>query len=326
MTGSTAALVSLEKAAACCRSRREWKEPSRWNVPPKRWAPRGPTRNVEKRGQAAPTMCLGMDGTGVPMRAEEVAGRTGKPPDGSAKTREAKAVTVWTAESRDADALLCGILARSPMRLPWKAPLRPTSTPTAPTSPSGSLREATPARLHPSLAWRGAGRWLSLDLEHRPRTVPSSRSDARPVSRQTSCTPRRAIHFRRDQRKHAWGDGALGRTGRWQTICRSPRPAGPSHVPRRGHPMRAVPLPQSGSHALPEIPLPRTLYFHRRGRGGMPSRHRYPARARRYGWDRMPSSPFAVASSAGGTKTSGSAAGTGLPRDSLKSDVRPDGK
>jgi len=111
------------------------------------------------------------------MRAEEVAGRTGKPPDGSAKTREAKAVTVWTAESRDADALLCGILARSPMRLPWKAPLRPTSTPTAPTSPSGSLREATPARLHPSLAWRGAGRWLSLDLEYHPRTVPSSHSE-----------------------------------------------------------------------------------------------------------------------------------------------------
>jgi len=88
------------------------------------------------------------------------------------------------------------------------------------------------------------------------------------------------------KRKHAWGDGALRRTGRWQTTCRSPRPAGPSHVPRRGHPMRAVPLPQSGSHALPEIPLPRTLYFHRRGRGGMPSRHRYPAQARRYAWDR----------------------------------------
>ena len=259
------------------------------------------------------------------MRAEEVAGRTGKPPDGSAKTREAKVVTVWTAESRDEDALICGILARSPMRLPWKAPLRPTSTPTAPTSPSGSLREATrrgftPASRDVVLGDGSAWIWNTA----RERFPPALR--ARPVSRQTSCTPRRAIHFRRDQRKHAWGDGALRRTGRWQTICRSPRPAGPSHVPRRGHPMRAVPLPQSGSHALPEIPLPRTLYFHRRGRGGMPSRHRYPARARRYGWDRMPSSPFAVASSAGGTKTSGSAAGTGLPRDSLKSDVRPDGK
>ncbi len=42
-----------------------------------------------------------MDGTGVPMRAPEVAGRAGKQPDGSAKTREAKLVTLWSAESRD---------------------------------------------------------------------------------------------------------------------------------------------------------------------------------------------------------------------------------
>ena len=31
----------------------------------------------------------------------DMAGRDGKQPDGSAKTREAKLVTVWTAESRD---------------------------------------------------------------------------------------------------------------------------------------------------------------------------------------------------------------------------------
>ena len=46
-------------------------------------------------------MYLGMDGTGVPMRAQEVADRAGKQADGSAKTREAKLVTIWTAESRD---------------------------------------------------------------------------------------------------------------------------------------------------------------------------------------------------------------------------------
>lgn len=49
----------------------------------------------------APTMYLGLDGTGVPMRASELAGRQGKQPDGSAKTREVKLVTVWTAELRD---------------------------------------------------------------------------------------------------------------------------------------------------------------------------------------------------------------------------------
>jgi hypothetical protein len=56
---------------------------------------------VERVGEAVPTMYLGMDGTGVPMRPQEVAQRAGKQADGSAKTREAKLVTVWTAESRD---------------------------------------------------------------------------------------------------------------------------------------------------------------------------------------------------------------------------------
>ena len=55
----------------------------------------------EPAGDTAPTMYLGMDGTGVPMRHSEVADRAGKQPDGSAKTREAKVVTIWTAESRD---------------------------------------------------------------------------------------------------------------------------------------------------------------------------------------------------------------------------------
>jgi hypothetical protein len=56
---------------------------------------------VDRMGEIAPTMYLGMDGTGVPMRPTEVADRVGKQPDGSAKTREAKVVTVWTAEARD---------------------------------------------------------------------------------------------------------------------------------------------------------------------------------------------------------------------------------
>ena len=56
---------------------------------------------VDRMGEIAPTMYLAMDGTGVPMRPAEVADRVGKQPDGSAKTREAKVVTVWTAEARD---------------------------------------------------------------------------------------------------------------------------------------------------------------------------------------------------------------------------------
>ena len=49
----------------------------------------------------APTMYLGLDGTGVPVRPAEVEGRRGQQPDGSAKTREVKLATVWTAEGRD---------------------------------------------------------------------------------------------------------------------------------------------------------------------------------------------------------------------------------
>lgn len=52
--------------------------------------------------QRAATMYLGMDGTGIPMRASELEGRKGKQSDGSAKTREVKLCTVWTAESVDA--------------------------------------------------------------------------------------------------------------------------------------------------------------------------------------------------------------------------------
>jgi hypothetical protein len=38
----------------------------------------------------------------VPLRPEELVGRSGEQPDGTARTREAKLVTVWTAEGRDA--------------------------------------------------------------------------------------------------------------------------------------------------------------------------------------------------------------------------------
>ena len=52
-------------------------------------------------GDLAPTLYLGLDGTGVPMRGSELVGRVGKQPDGSAKTREVKICTIWSAEARD---------------------------------------------------------------------------------------------------------------------------------------------------------------------------------------------------------------------------------
>jgi hypothetical protein len=55
----------------------------------------------ETDGELPPTLYLGMDGTGIPMCKSELEGRRGKQEDGSAKTREVKLVTVWSAEGRD---------------------------------------------------------------------------------------------------------------------------------------------------------------------------------------------------------------------------------
>ena len=59
------------------------------------------SREPESLLPLPPTLYLGVDGTGVLMRAPELQGRAGKQPDGSARTREAKLCTVWSAEKRD---------------------------------------------------------------------------------------------------------------------------------------------------------------------------------------------------------------------------------
>src|SRR5260370_9300870 len=51
------------------------------------------------------TLYLGMDRTTIPLRAEELVGRTGKQADGSAKTGEVKLCTIWSAESRDEEGI-----------------------------------------------------------------------------------------------------------------------------------------------------------------------------------------------------------------------------
>jgi len=47
------------------------------------------------------TLYLGMDGTGIPLRAEELVGRIGKQPDGSAKNRRSKTLHHLERESLD---------------------------------------------------------------------------------------------------------------------------------------------------------------------------------------------------------------------------------
>jgi len=76
---------------------------------------------------SAPTMYLGVDGTGIPMRTAELTGRAGKQPDGSAKTREVKLVTVWTAEGRDPD----GLPVRDRGSVTYSAALESAASPNA---------------------------------------------------------------------------------------------------------------------------------------------------------------------------------------------------
>jgi hypothetical protein len=79
---------------------------------------------VAPAAPSAPTMYLGMDGTGLPMRAADLLGRAGKQPDGSAKTREVKLVTVWTAERHDAE----GVAVRDPGSVTYSAAIESAAT------------------------------------------------------------------------------------------------------------------------------------------------------------------------------------------------------
>jgi hypothetical protein len=59
------------------------------------------TTDAETDRDVPPTLYMGIDGTGIPVRPSEVVGRKGKQPDGSARTRETKLCVVWSAEARD---------------------------------------------------------------------------------------------------------------------------------------------------------------------------------------------------------------------------------
>ena len=147
MTGSAAALLSFEESSGLLRELAgvevSSKQVERAAEALGAEIAVDERQHVARIGEAAPTMYLGMDGTGVPMRTEEVADRAGKQADGSAKTREAKLVTVWTAESRDEE----GKAVRDPGSITYSAAIESASTPD--TSPKLSefaarvLREAT---------------------------------------------------------------------------------------------------------------------------------------------------------------------------------------
>jgi hypothetical protein len=93
-----------------------------------------------------PTLYLGLDGTGIPMRAAELAGRVGKQPDGTAKTREVKICALWSAEARDSE----GLPMRDAGSVSYSAAIESAATPDTAASRSAFaervLRETTRRR------------------------------------------------------------------------------------------------------------------------------------------------------------------------------------
>ena len=137
MVGAVGALVSFQEGSALLR------ELAGVTVDPKhveRAAEAlGRAIAVDERGVVeaapaadAPTLYLGLDGTGIPMRASELSGGAGKQPDGSAKTREAKLCTVWSAEGRAPD----GTPVRDPGSVTYSAAIESAATRDADTEAS----------------------------------------------------------------------------------------------------------------------------------------------------------------------------------------------
>ncbi len=97
----------------------------------------------ETEREIPPTLYLGMDGTGIPMRKSEVEGRAGKQEDGSAKTREVKLVTVWSAEERDKE----GVPVRDEGSVTYSAAIESAASRDTDKEPSEfarrAIREAT---------------------------------------------------------------------------------------------------------------------------------------------------------------------------------------
>ena len=82
--------------------------------------------------EIAPTLYLGMDGSGIPMRASALVGRPGKQPDGASKTREVKLCTVCSAEQQDAK----GIPVRDEGSISYSAAIESAASHDTDTEPS----------------------------------------------------------------------------------------------------------------------------------------------------------------------------------------------
>ena len=238
---------------------------------------------VERMAQPAPTMYLGMDGTGVPMRPSEVAGRAGKQPDGSARTREAKVVTVWSAESRDEE----GQPMRDPGSITYSAAIESAAAPDTSLKRSDLaqrvLREATRRGFTeaPRYAVLGDGSawiWNTTD-ELFPHAIQIL---DRFHVKQTLHRTAQSIFGVTGDEATAWATARCTELdeGKLQAVVHALRRL--CHFFRRSGQMHAVHHPQSRPHAIPEVSCTGFMHLHRRSGGWLQSSDRNTTQAVRH--------------------------------------------
>ena len=112
-------------------------------------------------------MYLAIDGTGVPMRKDEVEGIAGKQEDGSAKTREAKLAVIYTAEGRDPET---GVALKDTGSETFSCLVDSAAVPPGSRDPSGFAmrldREALRRGLHGVDELVVISGWRRMDTEH----------------------------------------------------------------------------------------------------------------------------------------------------------------
>ena len=291
MVGAAAAEVSFDKAGelvgACAGVRVETKQVERTAEALGRRVAADERTVTEPAPAPAPTMYLGLDGTGVPVRPSEVEGRPGKQPDGSARTREVKLVTVWTAESRDKR----GRPVRDPGSVSYNAAVESAAGRDTDPRPSPFAqrvyREAQRRGVRRRRTPRRPRRRRPLDLESGRRAVSRRHRNRRHLPCQAASVRRGQGPLRpRHRPRRRLGQAADGRVGRRPAA----RDRGRTAVPHQDHRRRA-PVPrlrgaQPPPDALSAVPRPRPVRLFGRGRGRLQAGRRRTVEARRHALDR----------------------------------------
>ena len=242
---------------------------------------------VDPEPPRAKTLYVGLDGTGVPVRKAETAGRPGKQADGSAKTREVKLVTVWSVEGRDKHGLPC----RDPGSVSRNAAIESIATRDTDRMPS-PFAERVRRELERRCAERaerrvvlgdGAPRIWNFADEHLPDAI-------RIVdifhAKQHIFDVAKAIYAAMTPiSPHSGASHAATNSTATAPVPSSPR-CGSRRPPamRRG---RTSTTTRPIAHAWPARPsAPGTVCLNRRRRGRLQVRHRQPTQARRHALDR----------------------------------------